>query len=346
MARLPAPPSQEDTLKELLGSSQRDMLPLRYTFAQKPDKDKNWIAGPLAALVRRGVASALEQYLLLHARAAGRPDPDDDALQYDVSLESRVWARALGLPDDDSGLRTVQRNWRALEAVGLVNVQRKGRVLTATLLREDGSGAAYTHPGGTRDSRYLKLPYSYWLEGYSEKLKLPGKAMLLIALTLPDWFSLPYNKGPHWYGIGASTVERGLRELRRLNLIEAHLAWRKAPLLAQGWTQDLRYCLRPPFGPSGKVAKTAPPELRLLLGVSKADSSPQTEGQTDKPKRRKPATPRPKSSAATPPTASPSTQADSSKGRPMRRKPATKKAVDARTGGAGRKPSPTKQSRG
>jgi hypothetical protein len=206
-------------------------------------------------------------------------------MRYDVSLDSRVWARALGLPDDESGLRTVQRNWKALDAAGLVKVRRTSRVLTVTLLHEDGTGAPYTHPGGTRDSRYLKLPYSYWLDGHAARLKLPGKALLLVSCTLSDWFSLPFNKGPVWYGIGASTVERGLRELRRLDLLEHYLAWRKAPLLAQGWTQDMRYRLRQPFGPSGKIAKNAPPELQPLLAAQPADPPTQAEGRDGKSKR-------------------------------------------------------------
>ena len=192
----PPPPSQEDTLAALLGSSQRDAMPLRYVFAQQSGETDELVPAPLARIVRRGVASALEQYLLLHARAAGREDRDSGEMHYDVALESGVWARALGLPNDESGRRTVQRNWKALAELGLVRIERSGRLLAVTLLHEDGSGSPYTHPGATRDGRYIKLPYSYWLDGYSSQLKLPGKALLLIALMLPDWFSLPFNKGP------------------------------------------------------------------------------------------------------------------------------------------------------
>jgi hypothetical protein len=260
-------------------------------------------------------------------------------MQYDVCFESRVWARALGLAEDQTGLRTVQRNWKALEELGLVEVEHSGRLLRVTLLHEDGSGDPYAHPGDVRDSRYIKLPYAYWLEGHADRLKLPGKALLLVACTLPDWFSLPFNKGPHWYGLGASTVERGLRELRRVNILEAHLAWRKAPLLRQGWTQDMRYRLLPPFGPSGKIAKGAPPEL--LLALKDADPSPQAEGADSKPKRRKPAAGKAKSSVPKVKRASPSSQADSSNQKPKRRKPAATRRNGTAEGGAGRKPSPT-----
>ena len=208
MVKPPPPPSQQDTIEELLGSARRNAVPVRNTFAQQRDGHKDPVPGPLAGIVRRGVASAWEQYLLLHARAAGRPDDEAGALQFDVCLESRVWARALGLAEDESGQRTVQRNWKALSDLRLVKIEPSGRLLSVTLLHEDGSGAPYTHPGDTRDSPYLQLPYSYWTEGHAAKLKLPGKATLLIAMTLLDWFSLPFAKGPRWYGIGASTVER------------------------------------------------------------------------------------------------------------------------------------------
>lgn len=54
-----------------------------------------------------------------------------------------------------------------------------------TLLREDGSGRFYSHPGTERD-RHLKLPHAFWLEGPGSKrwfrvLDLPETAMLLIA---------------------------------------------------------------------------------------------------------------------------------------------------------------------
>ena len=230
MVKPPPPPSQKDTIAELLGSARRSAVPLRYTFAQQRGEGKERVAGPLASIVRRGVSSALEQYLLFHARAAGRPDDDSGEMQFDVCLESRVWARALGLAEDESGQRTVQRNWQALSDLHLVQAARDGRLLRVTLLHEDGSGAPYTHPGETRDTPYLQLPYDYWLAGHADELKLPGKAILLIAMTLADWFSLPFAKGPTWYGIGSSTVERGLRELRRADLLEAHLTWKKAPL--------------------------------------------------------------------------------------------------------------------
>jgi len=125
-----------------------------------------------------------------------------------------------------------------------------------TLLREDGSGAPYAHPGegsgsGKRDP-YLQLPFAYWLDGYYDRLQLPAKAMLLIALSLPRRFPLPAERAPDWYGISASTAERGLRELRNEGLLRTEREAKSAPLAPEGYTLVNFYTLNPPFEPHGR----------------------------------------------------------------------------------------------
>lgn len=73
MLKSPSPPSQIDALAEMFGSSRRDFVPIRKTFVQLRDSEDNPLPAPLASVVGRGVPSALDQLLLLHARAAGRP---------------------------------------------------------------------------------------------------------------------------------------------------------------------------------------------------------------------------------------------------------------------------------
>ena len=84
MLKPPAPPSQNDALIEMFGSSRWDFVPIRKTFVQLRDSEDSPLAAPLASVVGRGVPSALDQLLLLHARAAGRPDGDE--LNYDVGV--------------------------------------------------------------------------------------------------------------------------------------------------------------------------------------------------------------------------------------------------------------------
>jgi DNA-binding transcriptional ArsR family regulator len=272
----PDPPSQIDALTEMLGSSKRDFVPIRKSFVQLRDNEDNPLPGPLATIVRRGVRSELDQLLLLHARAAGRPDGDE--LNYDVGFSARVWARLLGLPEDESGRRTVGRNWKALAEAKLVTIRRVGRQITATPLREDGTEEPYSHPTRT-DDRYLKIPYAFWLDGHAAKLRLPGLALAIIACSNADWFPLPFDRGPAWYGIGASTVERGLRELRRADLIEDRFTWRQTALSETGWTKETRYRLCPPLGPTGVHAKGTPQELLSLS--ARTSPSPQADSESE-----------------------------------------------------------------
>lgn len=232
--------TKEETIQAILEESKRpDRVPLRNTFCQQ-GRGRSTRPGPLAHFVTRGRESALDQYLLLLTWASGQP--------FDVKRDSRIWARAAGLAPDASGRAAVSRNWSFMAEHKLIRVQRAGRLARVTVLREDGSGQAYKHPAAT-GSRYLQLPFAYWTDQLHETLSLPGKALLLIALTLPDDFSLPPDRGPAWYGISPSTVERGLRELRRADILRARRVRKSAPLAPEGYTFVNLYTLAAPFGP-------------------------------------------------------------------------------------------------
>jgi hypothetical protein len=134
----------------------------------------------------------------------------------------------------------------------------------AHLLADDGSGKEYRHVGAGMKGKkldgpgYLQLPYAYWRDGWHEKLSLPAKAMLLIALYQGDGFSLPYNKLPQWYGISPATGERGLRELRVSGLLHRERHRRPDPESPVGFADVYHYQLLAPFGPKGRDAKAKP----------------------------------------------------------------------------------------
>lgn len=238
MVDSPPTATTDDTIRAILGESQRPgKVPLRSAFCQQ-GRGRSTAPGPLALFVRRGRESALDQYLLLLAWASAAP--------FDVRRDSRVWARAVGLAADASGRAAVSRNWQFLADQSLISVERKGRLANVRLRREDGTGHDYTHPSVTK-SAYLRLPFDYWNNGYHGSLSLPGKALLLIALTLRDDFTLPPERGPAWYGISPSTVERGLRELRRADLLRARRVRKSAPLAPEGYTFVNLYTLAAPF---------------------------------------------------------------------------------------------------
>lgn len=257
------------TIEYYLDRSGRKALPLALGFTQSRSDNHRAGPGPLAEFVRRGRETALEQYLLLHAIASSGEEG------YDVRLPAGAWARAIGGwfdPEtgklEDAALHTVSRNWKLLRELKLVETTRVGRKVRATILADDGSGMPYVHPGqGKKDqklegSSYFQLPYAYWRERWHEELALPAKAMLLIALYPGDGFPLPYNKLPSWYGVSESTGERGLNELIEKGLLHRENHRRPDAESPVGFTDANYYELRPPFGPRGKLSKSAHPDWR------------------------------------------------------------------------------------
>lgn len=168
----------------------------------------------------------------------------------------------MGFPHDDAGRRTLRRNWQMLRDLKLISTRRSGRFLTVTLLCEDGTGTAYEHPG--KAGGYFKLPHGFWLNGYDQLLSLPETTLLLISLTLGDWFWMPQERGAAWYGLSPSTMQRGLRGLVGHAILAREKHYKPAPLAPEGYTEQLHYCLQPPFGPKGTLAKTAPAAMRSL----------------------------------------------------------------------------------
>ena len=229
--------SQQETIEALLSRSGRDNVPLRRSFVQV--RQRGGGAGPLSWFVRDRRSRALDLYLLAFALASAPP--------FDVALPAEVWARMLGLSTYASGRSVVSKNWRWLERRAFITSDRRGRLKAVTLLREDGSGAPYIHPG--RDAGdYFKLPYEYWHANFHNRLSLPAKAVLLIALARVGEFSLPAQHASQWYGLSPDSISAGIRHLRLYGLLETRLVTKPAPLTAKGITQERKYILLPPFG--------------------------------------------------------------------------------------------------
>ncbi len=180
---------------------------------------------------------ALDLYLLAHAVASAPP--------FDVRFPAAVWARALGVTDQPSAGSMISKQWSWLEKQQLIQSRRVGRLREVTLLKEDGSGNPYSHPG--KEGNYFKLPYAYWRGNFHNRMGLPAKAVLLIALSLRDEFILPTKQGAVWYGLSRDTVRKGLRTLRLLGVLDMAEVPKKAPLAPLGFALERRYSLRDPF---------------------------------------------------------------------------------------------------
>ena len=123
------------------------------------------------------------------------------------------------------------------------------------LLREDGSGKPYTHPGTTgerpAEGDYFHLPHAYWEMGLQDQIDLPTKVVLIVALSRPDDFILPLEQAPKWYGISPDSARAGLRQLMLLELLQVRTVTTRAPLSPINVRTERHYTLRPPFGPRG-----------------------------------------------------------------------------------------------
>jgi hypothetical protein len=235
----PPPPTQDQTIAALLETTNRSALPIRKTFVQQR-KGEGYVGGPLHKLVASQDQHGFDQYLLLHARASGG--------DWSVTRGAPMWARAMGREANPTGLTAVSKAWARLEKHRLIRRSRSGRRARIELLREDGSGDSYTRPKTGADP-WFNLTYDYWLDHWHQQLTLPGKAMLLIALSLDDGFYLPFTRVDAWYSISRNTAQRGMSDLVDNGLIEKDEEWVEDALSDIGHRVVVRYTLRPPFGP-------------------------------------------------------------------------------------------------
>lgn len=224
----------DETLADLLDRSGRSSVPIRRTFLQRTDGTP----GPLAAFVFGRRSLALDLYTLFHAGASGG--------KWDVRQPAMSWARMLDMPQTSASETTVSRNWTWLEEQKLIRSERDRRVRKLYLMLEDGSGRPFERAGG-KERGFFKLPYAYFTQRIHKQLKLPGKATLLICLAQNVTFTLPTERAAEWYGISADTLERGLQELRALDLIKSWSRTKKAPRTRFGYTTVAHYALREPF---------------------------------------------------------------------------------------------------
>lgn len=239
--------TQEQRIDALVARSRwQQGVPIRHGFVQRGPRTRPE-PGPLKHLVAHHDDRAFDLYML--ARLIGKKEP------FKVELEAGVWAGALGLRGP-SGPATVSRAWRRLSDLKLVERGRKGRLASVTLLREDGSGDPYTSLAPKGDP-WFEVPLEYWTDRWFERMDVPTKAMLLIALSLQDGFYLPSDKAGRWYGLSPDTAERGLTKLRELGLLDRKWQYKLTPLTAQGWTRVYHYTLKAPFGPKAARKRAA-----------------------------------------------------------------------------------------
>lgn len=244
----PAPLTHRETIDDLLKQSGRNIVPIRKAFVQQPPGSPDR-AGPLAEFVTSRDARALDAYLFVHALASAEP--------WTCTYPSSTWARVLDLAavcEPESAKAAVSKVFRRLEDRALVGRRRSGRMTELVLLHEDGSGEPYTRPKKAGDGVWLTLPYAYWRKDHYRDLKLPAKAMLLVALSLPEDFVLPRERMPAWYGLSADTADRGLRELRDHRLLSTRSEYVRDHKSPTGWREVQHHQLLGDYSAAARAA--------------------------------------------------------------------------------------------
>jgi len=156
--------------------------------------------------------------------------------RHSVEFPARAFAELLDLPDPERrGDRRVRDSIRLFEREQLLRSERQpGRPNLLTLLHESGSGDPYSRPGRHAvaakarnevdvDNLFIRLPPSFWTNGWALTLSGPGLAMLLVVLLVtsngrkPRQWVAPSER-PR-YGISEDTWSRGAAELERHGLI-------------------------------------------------------------------------------------------------------------------------------
>jgi hypothetical protein len=245
-SKAPAPLERQERIELLLAQTLRRVVPIRRTLVQQ-GKGSETRPGPLAKFLTAHDDRGLETYLLVHAMASAEP--------WNCRLPSQAWVGALGLADTasmDSAKTAVSKIMRRLEDRKLITRVRSKRLSDVILLKEDGSGDPFERPLKGPEDWWLQLPHAYWLEGHYKTLRLPAKVMLIIALSRPDSFPLPYERAHSWYGVSSDSAEQGLRELRDTGLLAVERNWVKAPRSETGWTEQLTYTLQGSFSAAAR----------------------------------------------------------------------------------------------
>ncbi|MER5911916.1 hypothetical protein ABT124_15760 [Streptomyces sp. NPDC001982] len=247
-----------DTRTEILKRSIRANVPLRKTFVQAPRGTASR-HGPLCEFVTGRDLRGLKAYLLIVAACSNGTDG------WSTRHDSAVWARMMDIDQTATEQAARTGAWRALRRLrdrNLITCTRSGKMITVTLLREDGSGAPYERPMGQSDEDvYLQIPAAFWTKGYDETVDLPALALLLVVAREKPWSKFPAEKAPQWYGWSADTHERGLKKLIDLGLVERRPHFTKAPLAPSGFTMAYLYqrtaVMRPRKARKTAVAKAA-----------------------------------------------------------------------------------------
>jgi hypothetical protein len=200
-----------------LRDAKRSVTPIRKTFVQHANTETDR-PSVLGKMVHGRQVTALRLFLLVHAV---EPVLEPWPLQ--------IWAQLVGgASKQPPSTDAISRAISSLVNLNLVERTAVGTSVRLQPLMEDGSGRPFERAsakGADVGPGYFVIPHDFWLSGMSDRLKLPGLAMFLVALhetTQEDTYQIALARMSEWYGISERTAERGYGELSRENILLEH----------------------------------------------------------------------------------------------------------------------------
>lgn len=263
--------SPRESRTRLINRTRRRNTHLRRTGVQLARSAGDNRLGPLMRMVKDRRALALHLYLLLIALQP-IDGPED-------TISGKTWARLLSTDEQERSPTSISRTWAYLEDHQLIR-REGGRVIR---LREDGSGKDYTRPGTDPDpTGYFSLPRQFWTEGWDQTLTLPGVAMLLILLAETNQkhlLTLTVDQFASYYGISTSTVDRGLQDLQRNDLLGQKSHWVAADRSGIGRKKVTSWWLKNPFSTAYRAA-ARDLDLKELTSRGRRTATPVSDAET------------------------------------------------------------------
>ncbi len=158
-------------------------------------------------------------------------------------LENKQLGALLDMGRTEQSRRSaVSRALRVLEAHRLIRRVREGDHREVIVCQEAGTGADYTMPRGGGENAYVRIPGEFFAHGWLNALSAPAILVFLIALREQrflkyrrekqswrnqsfDWFQ-PVERLNKSYGLGTTTIEKGIRELRSWGYLTTEITGR------------------------------------------------------------------------------------------------------------------------